>query len=76
MIFQARAGSGKTFLTGFIRARSGLNDYPFAELDCAQLPRDHSGAVNTDDLFGREGERLGVIELLERGTLLIDNVHR
>ena len=75
VLLQAPAGSGKTFLAGFIHARSGLNDHPFAEIDCAQLPRDQAGAVNTDALFGREGERLGVIELLERGTLLIDNVH-
>ena len=75
VIFQASAGSGKTFLAGFIHARSGLKDHPFAEIDCAQLPRDQAGAVNTDALFGRGGERLGVIELLERGTLLIDNVH-
>lgn len=74
VIFQAPPGSGKTFLAALIHGRSGLKDRPFAELDCADLPSDEAGAVNSDSLFGKEGEKLGAIELLERGTLLIDNV--
>ena len=72
---QAPPGSGKTFIAGTIHAQSGLRDRAFAEIDCATLPRDEAGIINTDDLFGKEDERLGVLELLERGTLLIDNVH-
>lgn len=74
VIFQAPPGSGKTFLAGLIHGHSGLKDRPFAEIDCAELPRDEGGVINTDSLFGKEGEKLGTIELLERGTLLIDNV--
>jgi transcriptional regulator with AAA-type ATPase domain len=74
VIFQAPPGSGKTFLAGLIHGRSGLKNRPFAEIDCAELPRDEAGVVDTDSLFGKEGEQLGVIELLERGTLLIDNI--
>jgi polyferredoxin/CRP-like cAMP-binding protein len=73
VILQAPPGSGKTFIAGFIHTLSGLQNRPFAEIDCAELPRDEGGVVNTDLLFGKEGEILGVIELLERGTLLIDN---
>ncbi len=74
ILFQAQAGTGKTFLAGLIHARSGLALQPFAELDCATLPRSEDGRLNTDTLFGRIGQRPGILELLERGTLLLDNV--
>ncbi len=74
IVFQAPIGTGKTFLAGFIHGRSGLKDRPFAEIDCAQLPRDELGGINAEAIFGKEGGQLGVLELLERGTLLIDNV--
>ncbi|APD47155.1 MULTISPECIES: cyclic nucleotide-binding domain-containing protein [unclassified Synechococcus] len=67
-------GSGKTFVAGLIHSRSGLADQPFAELDCGQLPRSAHGALNTDLLFGREGSEAGLIELMERGTLLLSNL--
>jgi polyferredoxin/CRP-like cAMP-binding protein len=75
ILLQAASGAGKTFMAGYIHGRSGLKRHPFAELDCAQLPRDGDGVVQTDALFGRDGAVVGVIELLERGTVLIDNVH-
>ena len=74
VVLQAGPGTGKTFLAGSIHRRSGLSHYPFAELDCAQLPRDAAGVVQSQALFGNDGGQPGVIELLERGTLLIDNV--
>ncbi|MGC9527011.1 MAG: cyclic nucleotide-binding domain-containing protein [Limnospira sp.] len=74
VFLHAPPGSGKTFLAGIIHAGSGLKDRPFAEIDCAQLPRDGAGAVNTDILFGRYDGRQGAIALLERGTLVIDNI--
>lgn len=75
VILQAESGSGKTFWAGYLHGRSGLSAHPFAEIDCAQLPQDEQGQVITDALFGCEGGPLGVIELLERGTLLIDQAH-
>jgi polyferredoxin len=74
VIFQAQAGTGKTFLAGLIHARSELAAQPFAELDCADLPRTEDGRLNTDVLFGRIDQQPGILELLERGTLLLDNV--
>lgn len=74
IVFQAPPGAGKTFLASYIHAHSGLKDRPFAELDCAQLPHSDAGGVCTNMLFGKADVQLGVIELLERGTLLIDNV--
>lgn len=74
IILQAPPGSGKTFVSGLIHAHSGLKDRPFAELDCALLPHSEAEGVCTDILFGKAEAQLGIIELLERGTLLIDNV--
>ncbi len=75
VVFQAQPGTGKTFLAGLIHTRSGLADQPFAELDCAKLPRSEDGRLNTDFLFGRLGGQPGILELLERGTLLLNSVH-
>ena len=74
VVLQGSSGTGKTFLAGLIHSRSGLVDQPFAELDCAQLPRTKDGGLNTDRLFGRVGGVPGLIELLERGTLLLSNL--
>jgi transcriptional regulator with AAA-type ATPase domain/NAD-dependent dihydropyrimidine dehydrogenase PreA subunit len=73
VVFQAAPGVGKTFLAGYIHQESGLNNQPFAEIDCAQMPRDEAGVLQSAALFGSEGGQIGVIEVLERGTLLIDN---
>lgn len=74
IILLAPPGSGKTFIASLIHRHSGLQDRPFAEVDLAQLPRLESGGVNTNALFGEAGGQLGAIALLERGTLLLDNV--
>lgn len=74
VVFQAPPGTGKTFLAGLIHARSRIADEPFAELDCARLPRSEDGRLNTDVLFGRVDGQPGLIVLLERGTLLLSNV--
>lgn len=74
VVLQAPSGTGKSFLAGWIHAHSDLSAHPFAELDCAELPRSEDGRLNTDALFGREGHQAGLLVLLERGTLLLDNV--
>ncbi|OLP20491.1 RNA polymerase subunit sigma-54 [Leptolyngbya sp. 'hensonii'] len=74
VLFQAQPGTGKTFLAGLIHSRSGIAAQPFAELDCTKLPRSEDGRLNTDCLFGRVAGQTGVLELLERGTLLLNNV--
>ena len=73
LLLQAPSGSGKTLVAGLIHARSGLADHPFVELDCAHLPRLADGRLNTDILFGRLGGQPGLLALLERGTLLLEN---
>ncbi|MFB2933767.1 cyclic nucleotide-binding domain-containing protein [Aerosakkonemataceae cyanobacterium BLCC-F154] len=72
VIFQARPGTGKTFLAGMIHAQSEVADRPFIEIDCAELPHREDGTINTDLLFGKAGKQSGIIAILERGTLLID----
>ncbi|MGF1604497.1 MAG: sigma 54-interacting transcriptional regulator [Thermosynechococcaceae cyanobacterium] len=76
VVFQGGSGTGKTFLAGFIHGHSGLENHPFAELDCAQLPYTEATGVDTTALFGQAERSLSVMELLERGTLLLDNVQR
>lgn len=73
VMLQAPPGSGKTFVAGLIHARSGLAEHPFVELDGAQFPRLADGRLNTDILFGRVDGQPGLLELLERGTLLLNN---
>ncbi len=73
LVLQGPPGSGKTFLAGLIHSRSSSADQPFAELDCAQLPRAADGSLDTDRLFGRLGAAPGLVQLLERGTLLLSN---
>jgi len=75
VILHAASGTGKTFVAGLIHRRSRVKDHPFVEVDCAVLPRDALGQVQTDVLFGNGAGNLGVIDLLERGTLLIENAH-
>lgn len=75
VILQAEAGTGKTFVAGLIHSRSGNAAQPFAEIDCAKLSRSDDGRLNTDILFGRSEESAGILELLERGTLLLNNIH-
>jgi polyferredoxin/CRP-like cAMP-binding protein len=76
VLLKAPPGSGKTFIASFIHHHSRLGDRPFAELDCTQLPSDDDGRRQTHLLFGHSGETLGILDLLEQGTLLIDHVER
>jgi transcriptional regulator with AAA-type ATPase domain/NAD-dependent dihydropyrimidine dehydrogenase PreA subunit len=73
VLLQAPAGAGKTFVAGSIHRQSGATDRPFAEVDCAQLPREPADQQQTAVLFGSQGKP-GLLQLLERGTLLLENV--
>ncbi|WP_199331139.1 MULTISPECIES: cyclic nucleotide-binding domain-containing protein [unclassified Calothrix] len=74
VVLQGQAGTGKTFVAGLIHAGSSLACQTFAEIDCGALQRAEDGRLDTDVLFGRIGQQRGILELLERGTLLLDNV--
>lgn len=75
VVLQAQSGTGKSFIAGLIHQRSPIGDRPFAEIDCATLPREEGGVANSDRIFGNGERAIGILELLERGTLAIDNVH-
>ena len=65
---QSPSGSGKTFVAGTIHRQSGATDRPFAEVDCAQLPRNKAGQIQAEALFGSETTP-GLLQLLERRNL-------
>jgi transcriptional regulator with AAA-type ATPase domain len=75
IVFQAQRGTGKTFIAGLIHQQSSLQNQPFAEIDCATLVREAGGTINSDRIFGSGEHTIGILELVERGTLAIDNVH-
>ena len=75
IVLQAQRGTGKTFIASLIHQQSALENQPFAEIDCAALAREAKGTVNSDRIFGNGEQTIGILELLERGTLAIDNVH-
>lgn len=68
IILQAPPGSGKTFTSGWIHTQSHLQGI-FAEIDCSQLPPDNQGL-----LLGNSSQQ-GILEEIQQGTVLIDNVH-
>jgi transcriptional regulator with AAA-type ATPase domain/NAD-dependent dihydropyrimidine dehydrogenase PreA subunit len=63
VVLQGPPGSGKSFISGVIHLQSILKEYPFAQIDLAQLTPETRGEILLD-----------AIALLERGTLAIDNV--
>lgn len=67
VILQAPPGSGKNLVAGLIHASSGLKNYPFAVIDLAKLHRYGEQEIDTQVIWK-------VILLLERGTLLIENL--
>lgn len=75
VVLQGQRGTGKTFISGLIHQNSPLEDQPFVEIDCAVLPRDTGGSINSDRVFGNGEQVIGILELLERGTLALDNIH-
>jgi polyferredoxin/CRP-like cAMP-binding protein len=75
ILLQGATGTGKSFVAAYIHGNSRLRQYPWAEIDCAALPRSTTGEVISDRLFGQTEGPAGVLELLERGTVLIENGH-
>ena len=74
----AESASGKNFLVRYIRNHSERSDGLFFGINCAALPPE----LAESELFGHEaraftganGTKKGVIELAERGTLLLNEV--
>ena len=62
-------GLEKDNLAALIHFGSGNRREPIAQVDCSKLQA--SGA----DLFGRAGGKLGLLEALGKGTLILNNIH-
>ncbi len=78
LLLTGESGSGKEVIARFIHHQGPRKDKPFIAVNCGALPE---GLVESE-LFGHEKgaftgavqKRMGVFELADRGTLLLDEV--
>jgi len=78
VLIKGESGTGKELLAKAIHLNSQRKDKPFVKVDCAEIP---SGLLESE-LFGFGGEalkgnhfqRLGKFELLDGGTILLNDI--
>lgn len=78
VLFTGETGTGKDVAARLLHQFCAKNDRPFVHVDCASLP----GELIESELFGHEkgaftsaqGERFGLIEAAEDGTVFLDEV--
>jgi DNA-binding NtrC family response regulator len=78
VLLLGESGTGKDHVARWIHKNSGRADGPFFAINCAALPRE----LAESELFGHEpgaftgsrGRKRGLLELAEKGTLLLDEI--
>jgi len=78
ILLQAETGAGKGVLARWLHHHGPRADEAFIDLNCASLPRE----LLESELFGHErgaftgavASKLGILELANRGTLLLDEI--
>ena len=78
VLLQGESGTGKEYMAKVLHYNGPSGDRPFIEVDCPAIPAD----LFESELFGHEkgsftgatGRRVGMIELAEGGTVLLDEI--
>lgn len=70
VLLQGEAGSGKRTLAAYIHRLSARQNGPFLEVNCSAIPE----AMLERELFGAAGDRPGLFELSESGTLCLTRI--
>ena len=78
VLIQGESGTGKEVIAGFLHARSSRRDAPFVKLNCTAIP----ASLLESELFGSykgyvkgtSGDRPGLIEVAEGGTLFLNEI--
>ena len=78
VLLQGESGTGKEYMAKVLHYNGPSGDRPFIEVDCPAIPAE----LFESELFGHEkgsftgatGRRVGMIELAEGGTVLLDEI--
>jgi two-component system response regulator AtoC len=78
VLIQGESGTGKELIARFLHARSSRRDAPFVKLNCSAIPANllESELFGFDKgaLKGANGDRPGLIEIAEGGTLFLNEI--
>ncbi len=70
VLLTGEPGAGKEFVAAAIHHRSGRSDRPFAVINCAAIPAE----LMETKLFGRDEDRIGLLEDIDGGTVFLDEL--
>ena len=79
VLITGEEGTGKSRMARYIHARSERKECPFGHISCSvysgQILEDELfGYVNVNPTSGEEVEKLGLCEILDGGTLLLEDI--